>query len=145
MINILTADMLNAQQLAKTTPPQSIQQGREDYAAGRVTIDSVAAETARLKVQDHKSGRPYDVVIWLHSKQVALTCTCRDSYQWYLCRHRVAAFLALHDHLKAHPPKIWKAVLEQAKATPARRATANYGPSRALSRRRYGKTPKGCS
>ncbi len=128
MINILTADMLNAQQLAKTTPPQTIQQGREDYAAGRVTIDSVAAETARLKVQDHKSGRPYDVVIWLHSKQVALTCTCRDSYQWYLCRHRVAAFLALHDHLKAHPPKIWKAVLEQAKATPARRATANYGP-----------------
>jgi hypothetical protein len=39
-----------------------------------------------------------------------------------------AAFMALHDHLQAHPPKIWQAVLAQAEAAAPRRTTANYGP-----------------
>jgi non-specific serine/threonine protein kinase len=129
MINILTAEMLKAEQLNKTTPPQNIQLGRDDYAAGRAAIEKVDVQSARLKVRDHKNPSiSYDVAIWLHGTQVSLTCTCRDSYQWYLCRHRVAGYLALHDYLKAHPPKIWKAVLEQAEAAPPRRITANYGP-----------------
>src|SRR5581483_3775854 len=128
MINILTADMLKAEQLAKSTPPQNLQNGRDDYEAGRATIDGVSVQSARIKVRDHKNTNVYDVAIWLHSGQIALTCTCRDSYQWYLCRHRVAGFLALHDYLKAHPPKVWKAVLEQAQAAQPRRMSANYGP-----------------
>ena len=129
MINILTADMLKVEQLSRTTPALNIQQGRDDYAAGLVVIDSVGKQSARFKVRDHRNNKiNYDVSIWLQSQQVALTCTCRDSRQWYLCRHRLAAFLALHDHLKAHPPKIWQAVLEQAEAAAPRRTAANYGP-----------------
>jgi non-specific serine/threonine protein kinase len=120
--------MLKAEQLAKSTPPQNLQNGRDDYEAGRAKIDSVSVQSARIKVRDHKNANVYDVAIWLHSGQIALTCTCRDSYQWYLCRHRVAGFLALHDYLKAHPPKVWKAVLEQAQAAQPRRTSANYGP-----------------
>ena len=44
------------------------------------------------------------------------------------CRHRFAAFLALRDHLKAHPPKIWQAVLEQAEAARRAARSPNYGP-----------------
>jgi len=129
MINILTADMLKVEQLSRTTPALNIQQGREDYAAGLVSIDSVGKQSARFKVRDHRNSRIlYDVSIWLQSQQVALTCTCRDSHQWYLCRHRLAAFMALHDYLRAHPPKIWQAVLEQAEAAAPRRTAANYGP-----------------
>ena len=40
----------------------------------------------------------------------------------------MAAFVALHDHLEAHPPKIWQAVLEQTETAAPRRITANYGP-----------------
>src|SRR5215213_4529897 len=129
MINILTADMLKFEQLSRTTPALNIQQGREDYAAGLVAIDTVGMQSARFKVRDHRNAKIlYDVTIWLQSQQVALTCTCRDSHQWYLCRHRLAAFMALHDHLEAHPPKIWQAVLAQAEAAAPRRTAANYGP-----------------
>src|ERR1043165_5110129 len=103
MINILTADMLKVEQLARTTPALNIQQGRDDYAAGLVTIESVGKQQARFKGRDHRNAVIlYDVSIWLQSRQVALTCTCRDSHGSYLWRHRLAAFLALHDHLKAH-------------------------------------------
>jgi non-specific serine/threonine protein kinase len=128
MINILTADMLKVEQLARTTPALNIQHGRDDYAAGRVTIESVGRQSARFKVRDHRNSYIYDVSLWLQSLQVAMTCTCRESQQWYLCRHRLAAFMALHDHLQAHPPKIWQAVLEQAEAAAPRRTAANYGP-----------------
>jgi non-specific serine/threonine protein kinase len=129
MINILTADMLRVEQLSRTTPALNIQQGREDYAAGLVAIDTVGQQSARFKVRDHRNAKIlYDVSLWLQSQQVALTCTCRESTQWYLCRHRLAAFMALHDHLKAHPPKVWQAVLEQAEAAAPRRTAANYGP-----------------
>src|SRR4051812_28559876 len=121
--------MLKVEHLTRTTPALNIQQGRDDYAAGLVKIISVEKQMARFKVRDYRHANLYyDVSLWLQSQQVALTCTCRDSHQWYLCRHRLAAFLALHDHLKAHPPKIWQAVLEQAEAAPPRRTTANYGP-----------------
>jgi non-specific serine/threonine protein kinase len=128
MINILTAEMLSVDGLAKTTPPQNIERGREDYAAGRALVDSVEGRTAKLLVRDHRNGHPYQVMIWLHGGQVSLTCTCRENYMWYACRHRVAAFLALKDYLKAHPPKIWKQVLEQSSQAAERKTTANYGP-----------------
>ncbi|MEO7912049.1 MAG: SNF2 helicase associated domain-containing protein, partial [Roseiflexaceae bacterium] len=129
MINILTADMLKVENLTRTTPALNIQQGRDDYAAGLITITSVAQQTAQFKVRDHRNANiSYDVSLWLQSQQVALTCTCRDSTQWYLCRHRLAAFIALHEYLKAHPPKIWQAVLEQAEAAAPRRTAASYGP-----------------
>jgi non-specific serine/threonine protein kinase len=128
MINILTADMLSVEQLARTTPPQNMAGGRDDYAAGRVSVESVDGRTAKLQVRDHRSGRPYQVMIWLHGSQVSLTCTCRENYMWYACRHRVAGFLALKDHLKANPPKMWKLILEQTAQAAERKTTANYGP-----------------
>jgi non-specific serine/threonine protein kinase len=36
--------------------------------------------------------------------------------------------MALRDHLKQHPPKIWKAVLNQATQTTTRRTSPNYSP-----------------
>jgi hypothetical protein len=80
MINILTADMLRVEQLSRTTPALNIQQGRDDYAAGLVSIDTVGQQSARFKVRDHRNAKIlYDVSLWLQSQQVALTCTCRES------------------------------------------------------------------
>jgi non-specific serine/threonine protein kinase len=128
MINILTAEMLNEEHLARTTPAQNMEHGRADFEQGCATIESVQGPTARLLVRDHRNNHPYQVMIWMNSNQVALTCTCRENYMWYACRHRVAAFLALREHLKVHPPKIWKAVLEQATQGAERRVSTNYAP-----------------
>ncbi len=128
MINILTADMLNLDRLSQNTPQQQVKAGLEDYAEGRVTIETVGQSSARVQVRDFKTNRPYLVSLWLNGRQLAMTCTCRDSYQWYLCRHRIAAIAALRDHLKKNPPKLWQAVLEQAAQAPARRSSTSYGP-----------------
>ncbi len=128
MTNILTAELFSVELLKQNTPPQNMRDGREDYEQGRVTVESVESNLARLQVRDHRSERPYQVVIWLNGNQITLSCTCRDSYQWFACRHRVAAFMGLREHLKQHPPKLWKVVLEQAARTPARRAAAHQAP-----------------
>ncbi len=128
MINLLTADMLSIEQISKNTPPQNVTAGRDDFAAGRASIESVGQSSARLQVRDHKTNRPYTVSVWLHAHQIALSCTCRESYQWYLCRHRVAAALKLHEYLVAHPPKLWQAVLDQSAHSSARRPSVNYSP-----------------
>src|SRR5262245_53466796 len=128
MLNILTADMLSVEQLARNVPPQNMQQGREDYAHGLVTVESVEGPAARFQTLDHRNRRPYQVALWLSGNQISMTCTCREGYYWYACRHRVAAFIALREYLKQHPPKIWKAVLDQAGHAGARRSTPNYSP-----------------
>lgn len=128
MINILTAEQINVDQLTRNTPPQTVKAGLEDYEAGRVTVDTVELATARLRVADHKTGRPNLVSFWLNAHQLAITCTCRDSYHWYLCRHRVAAAYALRAYLKKHPPKLWQAVLKQGTQGTARKPNVNYGP-----------------
>ncbi|MFN8568738.1 MAG: SWIM zinc finger family protein [Kouleothrix sp.] len=92
-----------------------------------MTIELAEQSSARLQVRDNKINRSYQVMVWLNARQIALTCTCRENYHWYLCRHRIAAILALHEHLKANPPKLWRAVLEQG-AQATRRPSVNYGP-----------------
>src|SRR5262245_46303217 len=128
MINILTAEMLSVEQLARNVPQPNMQQGRDDYAHGLVTIESVEGPAARIQVLDHRSQRPYQVALWLNTNQISMTCTCREGYYWYACRHRVAAFMALREYLKQHPPKIWKAVLDQGAHATNRRAAPNYSP-----------------
>jgi non-specific serine/threonine protein kinase len=128
MINLLTAEMLSVEQLARNVPQPNMQQGREDFAHNLATIESVDGSAARIQVLDHRSRRPYQVALWLSGNQIAMTCTCREGYYWYACRHRVAAFMALREHLKQHPPKIWKAVLNQAAHATTRRSAPNYSP-----------------
>jgi non-specific serine/threonine protein kinase len=128
MIDILTADKLDVDALTKITPPNHVQQGREDYEKGRVRVRSVAQQSAQLWVSA-ANGSPQTVSVWLQGRQVSITCTCRQGYSPVACRHKIAAFIGLRQYLTEHPPKIWKAVLDRAKALPAgRTATTTYGP-----------------
>ena len=73
MINILTVEMLNEEHLARTTPAQNMEHGRADFEQGCATIESVQGPTARLLVRDHRNNHPYQVLIWMNYKLVALT------------------------------------------------------------------------
>ncbi|MEN9934481.1 MAG: hypothetical protein RLZZ387_1060 [Chloroflexota bacterium] len=128
MIDLLTADKLNVEQLIRITPPQNIQQGREDFAAGRVKLRNLSQQTAQLEVSDPKTGRSNSVSVWLQHRQVSFTCNCRQGYSGVACRHRVAAFITLHEHLKQNPPKIWKALLDKATQAPTRQGQVHRGP-----------------
>ena len=122
------ASKLPGVQLARNVPQPNMQQGREDFAHNLVKIESVEGPAARMEVLDHRSRRPYQVALWLNGNQIAMTCTCREGYYWYACRHRVAAFMGLREHLKKHPPKIWKAVLDQGRHATTRRTAPDYSP-----------------
>ncbi len=128
MIHLLTAESLNVEQLRQLASPRTFAEGRLDYEKGRVSVGSVDAQSAWLSVRDDHGGQPLQVRIWVHPGQTSLTCTCKQGYSWSPCRHRIAAFLALREHLKQHPPQLWKAVMDQAKQTPTRRSTTTHGP-----------------
>ena len=125
MKDILTAQLLNDEQIKRMVSTQNMAGGDDDYAAGRVTVEQVSAQFAALRVLDHRSGKPYFVRVSLNGDQLSLSCTCRDGYAWQLCRHRYAATLALRAYLTQHPPKLWKIVLDQGARTAARRATTS--------------------
>ncbi|MBC8160890.1 MAG: DEAD/DEAH box helicase [Roseiflexaceae bacterium] len=125
MKNLLTAQSLDLEQLQRIAQPKAVEGGEEDYVAGRVAITTVEANSAQLTVADLRSGKPCQVGIMNHGHQITLSCTCRDSYLWVPCRHRYAAALALREYLTAHPPKIWKHVLDQGAAAAPRRAASH--------------------
>jgi non-specific serine/threonine protein kinase len=128
MIHLLTAESLNVEQLRQLASPRTFAEGRQDYEQDRVSMGSVDAHSAWLSVRDHHGSQTYQVRIWAHEGQTSLTCTCQQGYSWSPCRHRIAAFLALREHLRQHPPQLWKAVIEHANQTSSRRSATTHGP-----------------
>ncbi|GAB4213451.1 MAG: hypothetical protein OHK0022_50610 [Roseiflexaceae bacterium] len=111
-MQLLTTETLALERLLKVASPQVVQQGRNDYAQERVTLGTVGFTDARATVQMPNSS--YTVLIRMQNDQVTLICSCNQGHMWTMCRHRVATALALHDHLLAHPPSMWKAILKKA-------------------------------
>jgi SNF2 family DNA or RNA helicase/intein/homing endonuclease len=128
MIELLTAERLNVEQMERITPKATVEQGREDFERGRVLLRSLEQQSAHLEVGDGKTGRAHSVSVWLQYRQVALICNCRQGYGGVACRHRVAAFLALRDYLEKNPPKIWKALLDRAAQSQPRQTQTYRGP-----------------
>jgi non-specific serine/threonine protein kinase len=128
MIELLTAERLNVEQMERVTPKVTVDQGREDFERGRVLLRSVEQQSAHLEVGDGKTGRAHSVSVWLQYRQVALICNCRQGYGGVACRHRVAAFLALRDYLEKNPPKVWKALLDRASQSQPRQTQTYRGP-----------------
>jgi SNF2 family DNA or RNA helicase len=122
MLFLLTADTLPIVQLFQYTQSNLVNQGRELHRLGCAHVEQATGTSAEISVEP-PSHPPQRVVVGLSGQQVYLTCTCRFNAGWGLCQHRVAAILALQDHLRAHPPSIWRAVLDQTVQQPVRRTT----------------------
>ncbi len=122
-MRLLTAETIDIDRLFKLSTPQVIQQGRNDYAQGRVQLGTVGFTDARATVQ--VSNTPCTVLIRMQNDQVTLICSCNQGHMWTLCRHRVATTLALHDYLLEHPPSMWKAVLKKGTIAGSARSSSN--------------------
>ncbi|MGB9752639.1 SNF2-related protein [Roseiflexus castenholzii] len=110
MLNVLSADVLNIDHLFLSVPRAVVQQGQRYVEHGQVTIDQVDTHTAQIRVFE-SPGVAHQVIIRLHNRQIYAGCTCPQRHYWSLCRHRVAALMALRDHLITHPPSLWRAVI----------------------------------
>lgn len=126
MVQLLTADMIDVDQIMQMTTPKQAKQGTEDFQQGRVTIVSVANQSAQIEVAEATKQGKQRVSVWLHGRALSLSCTCRNAYGWTPCRHRVAAALGLRAHLEQNPPKLWRMVLEQGARLPVRRPTVHH-------------------
>ncbi|MEI8306955.1 MAG: DEAD/DEAH box helicase [Chloroflexales bacterium] len=113
MLYLLTAETLPVDQLLNTAMPKVVQQGQDIYQKGRARVEHCEPTTATITIED-PPGPPVQAVVRLTGNQVSVSCSCRYGYAWGLCQHRVAALLQLRDHLKMHPPSLWRAVLDQA-------------------------------
>lgn len=131
MLYLLTAETLPVEQLLKSATPKVIQQGREIYQQGQAQVQHCEPTNAIISVAD-ATGLPAQAVVRLTGNQVAVTCSCRYGYAWGLCHHRVAALLALRDYLRAHPPSLWRAVLDQAIQPSTRRSSSHSSSGAAL-------------
>ncbi|MFV9504828.1 MAG: SNF2-related protein [Oscillochloridaceae bacterium umkhey_bin13] len=129
MLFLLTADTIPIDQLLQTTHPSTVKQGRELHRQGYARVEQSSGTSATIAVEEPGS-HSINVRVSLVGNQMSLTCLCRTAYGWGLCKHRVAAALALRDYLKANPPSVWRAVLDQAIQTPPRPRTV--GPGNAL-------------
>ena len=123
MLFLLTAETIPVDQLLHGTHPQTLKQGRELYRKGAATVEQSTGTAAMVLVADGH-GVPFTVKISLTGNFVQPHCTCRNPFSWGLCKHRVAALLALRDHLRTNPPAVWRAVLDQALKTPTRSSVA---------------------
>lgn len=122
MLFLLTADTLPIDYLFQYTPTPMVKQGRELHRLGCARVTQATGTSAELTVEQ-PSQPPQQVTVGLVGRQISLNCTCRSNAGWGLCQHRVAAILALQDHLRVHPPSIWRAVLDQTVQQPTRRTT----------------------
>ncbi|NTV63165.1 MAG: serine/threonine protein kinase, partial [Oscillochloris sp.] len=131
MLYLLTAETLPVDQLLNTAMPKIVQQGRDIYQKGYAQVQHCEPTNAIISVED-LPGPPAQCTVRLAGNQVTVTCSCRYGYAWGLCQHRVAALFQLRDHLRLHPPSLWRAVLDQAIQPHPRRSAAVSSSGSAL-------------
>jgi non-specific serine/threonine protein kinase len=126
MIRVLNPQVLQVDMWMRSTTPQIREQARALNELGKVRVDVVEAQHANLRVIEAEN-RVFHVSVYLDRQNINIGCTCSNRGFWSICRHRLAALLKLSEYLKEHPPSIWKAVMSQALAAPARHAGIHQG------------------
>ncbi len=121
MLNVLSADLLDTERIFLSVSRSVVQQGERYVERGQVTIDRVDAHNAQISVFE-SAAVAHHVIIRLHNNQIYASCTCPQRNYWMLCRHRVAALLALRAHLLKNPPSVWRAVIGKVVETQHQRA-----------------------
>lgn len=112
MLNVLSADILDVDRMFVSVSRTIVQQGQRYVERGQVAIDHVDAQNAQISVFE-SPGVAHQVGIRLANHQIYASCTCPQRHYWMLCRHRVAALIALRDHLLKNPPSLWRAVISK--------------------------------
>ncbi|MGQ9550504.1 MAG: SNF2-related protein [Roseiflexus sp.] len=110
MLKILSANTLNVDHLLLSASQTDVTQGQRYYERGQVEIARVDMQSAQINVFESPKVT-HQVIVRLDDHHVFVSCTCLQRHYWTLCRHRVAALLALHDYLTTHPPSVWRAVI----------------------------------
>jgi non-specific serine/threonine protein kinase len=123
----LNIDTLNKERLKKAAGAVIYARGQAYFDWGRVNIITVTDQYALCSVQ---GTRLYHVEIEVDEKYLYLKCDCPYAAKNEVCKHDVAAALAVRQHLLETQPLTWthllNRVLQTPKAAPQRQAGHKY-------------------
>jgi len=101
----LSLDALNLERIKKAVGHKTFTMGEELYNLERVAVNEITQKSAHCTVHDK---HPYGVEIKTAPKYLYLKCDCRYSTRGIICKHEIAACLAVRDSLRRKLPPAWK-------------------------------------
>jgi non-specific serine/threonine protein kinase len=101
----LSLDALNLERIKKAVGHKTFTMGEELYKLERVAVNEITPKSAHCTVHDK---HPYGVEIKVAPKYLYLKCDCRYSTRGIICKHEIAACLAVRDSLRRKLPPAWK-------------------------------------
>jgi hypothetical protein len=111
----LSFETLRADRIVNSADAEAVRRGRAYYYQGRARIEEVKRGEARVLVRGTRPT-PYKVEFHLEDDGPKVQCDCPTAREQTstMCKHKVAASLALQDYLRFHPPVTWETSLTKA-------------------------------
>jgi non-specific serine/threonine protein kinase len=100
----LTAEALKPERLLRATGAAIYNQGMALYNLGQVEVKEVTTQNAVCEVRDFEV---YEVFIEISENYLYLRCDCEMASHGKICRHDVAAALAVFNYLRRSQPVPW--------------------------------------
>ncbi len=100
----LTAEALKPERLLRATGAAIYNQGMALYNQGQVEVEEVTTQNAICEVRDFEV---YEVFIEISESYLYLRCDCEMAAHGKICRHDVAAALAVFNYLRRSQPIPW--------------------------------------
>jgi non-specific serine/threonine protein kinase len=105
----LTEETLNYNRIQRAAGSKIFDRGLVYYHQKRVSIETVDEEIATCLVRGSSSD--YEVGIEMEGNSLFFSCECPYAEGGVICKHEVAAALALRDYLRTHTPPNWRSQL----------------------------------
>lgn len=123
---LLSVQSLDAVHIIARADSAAVQRGRSYYYQGRAKIIAVHKQDAMIHVRGNRAD-VCDVLVQLEEEGAALHCDCEDAENQpgWICAHKVAAALALSDHLRYHPIVTWESQITKALSESPKRTASS--------------------
>jgi len=108
----LTEEALDLNRLMRVVGNTVYERGRLYYLQHRVEVDYVEPDFASCTVAG--KGDTYRVTIEADQRELFFDCTCPYAYDGRICKHSVAAVMAVREYLRTYKPPRWQTQLAQA-------------------------------
>jgi non-specific serine/threonine protein kinase len=108
----LTEEALDLNRLMRVVGNTIYERGRAYYLQRRVDVDYVEPDFASCTVAG--KADTYRVTIEADERELYFDCTCPYAYNGRICKHSVAAVMAVREYLRTYKPPRWQTQLAQA-------------------------------
>jgi len=111
----LTEEALDLNRLARVVGNTIYERGRQYFLQRKVDVNYVEPDFASCTVAG--KGDVYRVTLEADRQELYFDCTCPYAYDGRICKHSVAAVMAVREYLRTYRPPRWQTQLTQALQT----------------------------